>query len=105
VVIDHGVIPEAGRVYSIAAHLEAVDPAIELGAEVMAGQVLGELGNRGTNASAQGVRGSADPSLHLHWELFIDNWYLGEGQPANVVAELVATTLCDAAATPGCPAQ
>jgi hypothetical protein len=43
--------------------------------------------------------------LHLHWELFIDNWYLGEGQPANVVAELVATTLCDAAATPGCPAQ
>ncbi len=105
VVIDHGVVPGAGRVYSIAAHLEEVDPAIELGATVTKGQVLGELGNRGTNASAQGVRGSADPSLHLHWELFIDNWYLGEGQPANVVAELVATTLCDAAATPGCPAQ
>ena len=104
VVIDHGEIADAGRVYSIAAHLEAVDPAIELGATVTKGQVLGELGNRGTNASAQGIRGSGDPSLHLHWELFIDNWYLGEGQPANVVAELVATVLCDAAQTPGCPA-
>lgn len=105
VVIDHGEIPGAGRVYSIAAHLEQVDPAIELGASVTKGQVLGELGNRGTNASAQGIRGSADPSLHLHWELFIDNWYLGEGQPANVVGELVETALCDAAETPGCPAR
>ena len=70
---------------------------------VTQGQVLGELGNRGTNASAQGIRGSGDPTLHLHWELSIDNWYLGEGQPPDVVAELVATTLCGAAATPGCP--
>ncbi len=104
IVIDHGEVEGAGRVYSIAAHLEAVDPAVELGANVSKGQVLGELGNRGTNASAQGIRGSADPSLHLHWELFIDNWYLGDGQPAGVVAELVATALCDAAQTPGCPA-
>lgn len=105
VIIDHGELAGRGRgrVYTITAHLEAVDPGIRLGGDVRQGQVLGELGNRGTNASAEGLRGSQDPSLHLHWELFIENWYLGSGQPPAVVAELITTTLCGAADTPGCP--
>ena len=102
VVVDHGDIPGAGRVVTITAHLEAVDPSIVLGGTVTKGQRLGELGNRGTNASALGVRGAADPSLHLHWELFVDNWYLGEGQPPGSVAGLISTALCGQAATPGC---
>lgn len=102
VVIDHGQIPGAGRMVTIAAHLEEVDPAITLGATVTGGQRLGELGNRGTNASALGIRGAADPSLHLHWELFIDNWYLGSGLNPVTTSEVIATALCGAAQTPGC---
>lgn len=103
VVIDHGEIPGAGRVVTISAHLEEVDPAIELGSTVTRGQRLGELGNRGTNASALGIRGAADPTLHLHWELLIDNWYLGAGLSPNDTIEVVTTALCGAAQTAGCP--
>ena len=104
VIIDHGEIEGAGRVVTISAHLEAVDENLEVGSVVTKGQRLGELGNRGTNASALGIRGADDPSLHLHWELFIDNWYLGAGMDAATTSELIATALCGAAATAGCPA-
>lgn len=104
VIIDHGEIPGAGRVVTISAHLEEVDPAVSLGATVTQGQRLGELGNRGTNASALGIRGANDPSLHLHWELFIDNWYLGSGLDGVTVSRLISAALCGAAETPGCPA-
>ena len=104
VVIDHGDIAGAGRMVTITAHLEQVDPEVTLGSTVRQGQRLGELGNRGTNASALGIRGDADPSLHLHWELFIDNWFLGSGLDGGTVTELIATALCGAAETAGCPA-
>lgn len=103
VVIDHGVIPGAGRVVTISAHLESVSPDLALGQPVTQGQVLGEIGNRGTNASAAGIRGNGDPSLHLHWELFIDGWYLGAGLNSPTVSELVTTALCGPAQTAGCP--
>ena len=104
VVIDHGEIPGAGRVVTISAHLEEIDPSISIGGRVLRGQRLGELGNRGTNASAEGIRGALDPSLHLHWELFIDNWYLGSGLDAATTVEVIAMALCGAAETAGCPA-
>ena len=104
VVIDHGEIPGAGRVVTISAHLEEIDPSISIGARVSKGQRVGELGNRGTNASAQGIRGAADPSLHLHWELFVDNWYLGSGLDTGTTIEVMAIALCGAAETAGCPA-
>ncbi|MDB4103002.1 M23 family metallopeptidase [Acidimicrobiales bacterium] len=103
VVVDHGEIPGAGRVVTISAHLEEIDPLISLGDRVSQGQRLGELGNRGTNASAQGIRGAADPTLHLHWELFIDNWYLGSGLDTGTTIEVTALALCGAAQTAGCP--
>ncbi len=104
VVIDHGEIPGAGHVVTISAHLEATDPAMTVGARVARGQRVGEIGNRGTNASALGIRGSADPSLHLHWELYIDNWYLGADLDSASTVEVMATALCGAAQTAGCPA-
>lgn len=104
VVIDHGDIPGAGRVVTISAHLEAVDPAIQLGSTVTRGQRIGEAGNRGTNASALGIRGAGDPSLHLHWELFVDGWYLGAGLDVSQTIEVITTALCGAAETAGCPA-
>ncbi len=104
VVIDHGEIPGAGRVVTISAHLEEIDRSISIGGRVLRGQRLGELGNRGTNASAEGLRGASDPSLHLHWELLIDNWYLGSGLDAGTTVEVIAMALCGAAKTAGCPA-
>lgn len=104
VVIDHGEIEGAGNVVTISAHLEKVDPDITLGATVTKGSVVGEIGNRGTNAASLGLRGAQDPSLHLHWELFIDNWYLGSGRTPAEVTELIVAALCGAADTAGCPA-
>jgi len=103
VVVDHGEIPGAGRVVTISAHLEEVDPLVMIGGRVSRGQRLGEQGNRGTNASALGIRGAADPSLHLHWELFIDNWYLGSGLDPFATIQVMETALCGAAQTAGCP--
>ena len=80
VVIDHGVIPDVGHVVTIYAHLEEVDPAVRVGETVQAGQRVGEIGNRGTHAAATGDF-YTDP--HLHWELHIDNQYLGAGLTAQ----------------------
>lgn len=76
VVIDHGIIPDVGHVVTIYAHLEEVDPAVRVGEAIQAGQRVGEIGNRGTHAAANG-NFYTDP--HLHWELHIDNQYLGAG--------------------------
>ena len=103
VVVDHGELPGVGRMVTISAHLESVDPTVVLGGRVEAGQRLGEAGNRGTNASAQGVRGSADPSLHLHWELYVDGWYLGAGAEPAQVTDIITSAMCGATPTAGCP--
>ncbi|MDE0117370.1 MAG: M23 family metallopeptidase [bacterium] len=91
VVVDHGIIPEVGHVVTVYAHLENVDPGIRVGEAVQAGQRVGEIGNRGTHAAANGDF-YTDP--HLHWELHIDNQYLGAGlspeQTRNVYTTLFA---------------
>lgn len=102
VVIDHGVIDGAGRVVTIAAHLESVDPNVSLGARVSSGDVLGEIGNRGTAAASQGVFGADDPSLHLHWEIYIDGWFLGQGLGAAEVRAVIDAALCGTGQTAGC---
>ena len=76
VVIDHGIIPDVGHVVTVYAHLEEVDPGIRVGEMIQAGQRVGEIGNRGTHAAANGDF-YTDP--HLHWELHIDNQFLGAG--------------------------
>lgn len=100
VIIDHGDIPGAGNVVTISAHLE--DVYVELGDDVTAGQPLGEIGNQGTNAAAIGALGANDPSLHLHWELYINGWHLGQGLLPSQTAAVVRSAMCGAAATPGC---
>ena len=58
------------------AHLDALDAAIGIGRPVEAGQLLGWVGNSGTNTAAAGA---LDWSLHLHWELHVDGQYVGAG--------------------------
>ena len=76
VVVDHGIIPEVGHVVSLYAHLDGVDPGIRVGKRVEAGQRLGGIGNTGTRAGASGNRYG---QLHLHWNFYVDDRYLGAG--------------------------
>ncbi len=76
VVIDHGVFPDIGHVVSLYTHLESVDEGIRIGDRISAGQRVGEIGNRGTYAAANNDH---DQDPHLHWELHIDDLYLGAG--------------------------
>lgn len=80
VVLDHGVVPGAGHVVTIYAHLNEIDPSIRPGIQVPAGGRLGEVGNRGTETGASG--GTRPQSIHLHWELHIDDVFLGQGLDA-----------------------
>jgi len=91
VVIDHGDVPGVGRVTTISAHLDSVDPAIQLGQSVLAGQRLGEIGNAGTNAGSLGN----DATLHLHWELLIDGTHLGNGLGSSDTRAVYGAALCD----------
>jgi len=68
--IDHG-----GGIVTRYAHLLDIAPDIGEGAPVKAGQVIGHIGNSGT------PEGLLDVSLenHLHFEIRIDDGYLGQG--------------------------
>ena len=91
VVLDHGVVDGVGHVISIYTHLASLDPTIRIGGLVEAGQALGLIGNSG---SSQAAAGYPDQAIHLHWELHIDNQYLGAGlsteQTSDVYAALFA---------------
>ena len=93
VVIDHGVFPFMGHVVTVYAHLHEVDPEIRVGQTIRAGQRVGEIGNRGTHAAANGDF-YEDP--HLHWELHIDNLYLGAGLSAEETREVYTALFSEA---------
>jgi len=76
--IDHG--------YGIVTryvHLSGIAPEIVEGAKVRAGDIIGYVGNSGTEASVNGSRDGA----HLHFELRIDDRYFGEGLSASEIRE------------------
>ena len=93
VVIDHGIIEDAGHVVSLYAHLNEVDSGIRPGLLVEAGTVLGEIGNRGTATAAS--NGDRTRSIHLHWDLYVDTGFLGQGLTANETAEVYAALFGD----------
>lgn len=79
VIIEHA--PVNGKeTITLSAHLETVDPAIVPGATVTRGQRIGEIGNRGTNASAVNAAAQLPGNLHLHWEIYVGGNYLGAGK-------------------------
>ena len=86
VVVDHGIIEDVGHVVSLYAHLDAVDPGIRVGMRVDAGQRLGGVGNTGTRAGASGNR----YGLHLHWNFYVDDQYLGAGLSTAETREVYA---------------
>lgn len=94
VVIDHGQVPGAGHTVTIYAHLDNVDPAMTAGALVDAGQLIGEIGNTGTSTSALGATTPTDPSLHLHWEIHVDDSYVGAGLTQDAINPLYDAMVC-----------
>ncbi len=93
VVIDHGLVPFIGHVVTLYAHLHEVDPDIRVGQTIRAGERVGEIGNRGTHAAANGDF-YEDP--HLHWELHIDNQFLGAGLNTEQTREVYTTLFSEA---------
>jgi murein DD-endopeptidase MepM/ murein hydrolase activator NlpD len=56
-------------------HLSGIHTDVVEGSRVKAGDLIGFVGNSGTEAGANGSRAGA----HLHFELRIDDRYFGEG--------------------------
>lgn len=88
VVIDHGHVPGAGHVVTIYAHLDEIDGAITPGLQVAAGHRLGEIGNRGTESAGTGE--NRPQAIHLHWEVHVDDVYLGAGASPSETENLYA---------------
>lgn len=63
-----------GGLVSRYAHLSQIAPEIEVGAPVSQGQVLGAIGNSGSPASVN----SQSQDAHLHFELWVEDRYLGQ---------------------------
>ncbi|MCR4406116.1 MAG: peptidoglycan DD-metalloendopeptidase family protein [Anaerolineae bacterium] len=55
-------------------HLSAIAKGVKVGQEVQQGQVIGYVGNSGTPESLY----NADAELHLHFEIWIGEHYLGQ---------------------------
>ncbi len=89
VVIDHGVIADAGHVVTIYAHLADIDPAVRPGASIDVGDPIGAIGNSGTQAGGTGV--DAPSSYQLHWELHVDDVFLGAGADAELTRRVYET--------------
>ncbi|HXG36132.1 MAG TPA: M23 family metallopeptidase [Dehalococcoidia bacterium] len=66
------------------AHLDSVAPEIIVGRYVTPGEVIGYVGNSGTpeEVSAPGEE------MHLHFEIWVGDSYLGKGLPPDQVREL-----------------
>lgn len=76
--IDHG-----HGVVTRYVHLSGIASEIVEGKRVRAGDIVGFVGNSGTEAAVNGTRGGA----HLHFELRIDDRYFGEGMSPDELRE------------------
>lgn len=68
--IDHG-----DGIVTTYNHLSKIDEKIKKGVKVRKGQVIGMAGNSGLMGEAEG----RDYGVHLHFEIWIDGYYLGKG--------------------------
>lgn len=64
-----------GQVITRYAHLDEVATDLSAGDLVYAGRQIGTVGNSGTSQAAAGIPGED----HLHFEIWLNEFYLGEG--------------------------
>lgn len=99
VVVAHP-LPESGdQIVSIYAHLSEVDDEIVTGRVVTQGMRLGSVGNTGTSASAEGISDN-HVSVHLHWELHVNDRAIGYLQDPADTEPLYVSMLCSPGAEP-----
>lgn len=92
VVIDH-VLPDGSRAVTIYAHMSEVDSEILPGVLVEAGTPLGFVGNSGTSTAAAGITNN-DGSVHLHWELHVNDRPIGYLEAPEDTQPLYEQILC-----------
>ncbi len=63
------------------AHLDSVASEIKVGQTVTAGQVIGTVGNTGIKSSVVGQILNPSSAPHLHFEIWLNDVFLGEGLP------------------------
>jgi murein DD-endopeptidase MepM/ murein hydrolase activator NlpD len=66
-------------------HLSMIDPKIKKGTKVSKGQRIGWAGNSGLFGEAEGK----DYGTHLHFEIWIDSYYLGYGMKSAEVKNYI----------------
>jgi len=89
VVLDHGLVDGVGHVVTVYAHLDSVTEGLVTGQAVSAGDAVGIIGNSGTSTAAED--GDRPRSLHLHWELLIDDEPLAAGADEQATRAAYAT--------------
>jgi murein DD-endopeptidase MepM/ murein hydrolase activator NlpD len=77
--IDHG-----DGIVTRYAHTNGIPPEIQVGTEVTAGAVIAYVGDTGTPESVN----QPDFNIHLHFEVRVDDSFLGEGLPPDEVRAL-----------------
>jgi murein DD-endopeptidase MepM/ murein hydrolase activator NlpD len=92
VVMDHQ-LPSGDRAVTIYAHLSQVDSQILPGVLVDGGTPLGFAGNSGTSAAAADVTNN-DGSVHLHWELHMNDRPIGYLESPADTEPLYEQILC-----------
>lgn len=95
VVVAHDIDAVDGHVVTIYAHLSSVDDSIATGVLLDQGAPIGRVGNRGTSAASAGFL-EDDPSIHLHWELHVDERAVGYLQDPSETDGLYRQMLCSA---------
>lgn len=70
------------------AHLDSVSPELRVGQEVVQGLEIGTVGNTGTKSSVVGEVTSAGGAPHLHFEIWIEDIFLGKNMPVDDVREI-----------------
>lgn len=81
-----------GGVITRYAHLGTVAEDLSVGDIVTAGQQIGTVGNSGTGP---GVRGSQTEEMHLHFEIWVNDHFLGEGLAAKDTRSILKAILED----------
>jgi len=94
VVIDHE-LTDGTRAVTIYAHLSQVDPLIRTGVVVETGTPLGLVGNSGTSAASAGIENNPG-SVHLHWELHVNDRPIGYLETPQATEPLYQQILCTA---------
>ena len=88
VILDHGII-DGQRVTTVYAHLDSIADGVAIGSYVKQGELVGKVGNSGTSSAG------TSEGAHLHFELRVNNSYLGKGLSTTAVKRLFSQILED----------